>query len=245
MIDWTKVEEKKKSFNRNLWRVILFAAIVLAIVAVRLSGLGDYLTFQSLKQNADILYGAVHADYLSSVAVFVGIYVLVTGLSLPGAAVMTLAAGFLFGTLAGALYANAGATLGATLAFLVSRYLAGGWLQKRYGEKLAGFNRELERNGYRYLLTLRLIALFPFFLINILAGLTNVPLRTFFWTTAVGIIPGDLVYTFAGSRLKQIENPRDIFSPQVLLAFALLALLPLLPVIIKKLRKSRGGNRAA
>jgi len=217
-------------------KILLLMVIVGIIAGIRVSGLGDYLTFENLKQNRESLHNVVNENYLFSVFLYIVIYILVTGLSLPGAATMTLAGGFLFGTILAALYVNIGATTGATLAFLVSRYLLGNWIQGKYRDKLQKFNREIEANGYRYLLTLRLIALFPFYLINIMAGVTTTPIKTFVWTTSVGIFPGSLVYAFAGSRLNVIESPRDIFSPQILLAFALLALLPLLPMVIKKLR---------
>lgn len=206
------------------------------IVGIRVSSLGDYLTFENLKQNREYLHNVVDKNYLLSVFLYIVVYIIVAGLSLPGAATMTLAGGFLFGTILAALYVNVGATTGATLAFLVSRYLLGNWIQGKYHDRLQKFNREIEVNGYRYLLTLRLIALFPFYLINIMAGVTTTPIKTFIWTTSVGIFPGSLVYAFAGSRLNYIESPKDIFSPQILLAFALLALLPLLPMVIKKLK---------
>ena len=217
-------------------KILLLVVIVGILVGIRVSSLGDYLTFENLKQNREYLHNVVDKNYLLSVFLYIVVYIIVAGLSLPGAATMTLAGGFLFGTILAALYVNVGATTGATLAFLVSRYLLGNWIQGKYHDRLQKFNREIEVNGYRYLLTLRLIALFPFYLINIMAGVTTTPIKTFIWTTSVGIFPGSLVYAFAGSRLNYIESPKDIFSPQILLAFALLALLPLLPMVIKKLK---------
>lgn len=219
-----------------LKKILLFVIIISIIVGIRVSGLGDYLTFENLKQNREHLHIFVSEHYVFSVFLYIIIYIVVTGLSLPGATTMTLAGGFLFGTILAAIYVNICATAGAILAFLVSRYLLGTWIQNKYSDKLEKFNRETELNGYRYLLTLRLIALFPFYLINILAGVTKIPLKTFIWTTSLGIFPGSLVYAFAGSRLNFIESPKDIFSPQILLAFVLLALLPLLPEALKKLR---------
>lgn len=217
-------------------KILLLVIIVGIIVGISISGLGDYLTFVNLKENRGYLHDIVDKNYLLSVILFIVIYIVVVGLSIPVASIVTLGGGFLFGTILTTIYVNIGATIGATIAFLVSRYLLGNWIQARYHNKLQKFNREIEVNGYRYLLTLRLIALFPFYLINIMAGVTKTPIRTYIWTTSVGIIPGTLVYAFAGSRLNLIESPKDIFSTQILLAFALLALLPLLPMVIKKLK---------
>jgi uncharacterized membrane protein YdjX (TVP38/TMEM64 family) len=153
--------------------------------------------------------------------------------------VLTLSGGFLFGALLGTLYVNAGATTGATLAFLFCRYAAGDWIQEKYLDKLITFNRELSENGYRYLLALRLIPLFPFFLINAGAGLTKIPLRTFVWTTSLGILPGSFVYAFAGKQLGSIESMGDIFSTEILIAFSLLALLVLVPVVVKYSKRKR------
>jgi len=210
----------------------VLAIVVAAIVALRLGGLGDEITLANLKQNAARLDDFVARNYLRSVTGYLVLYIVVTGLSLPGATVLTLAGGFLFGVLWAALYVNVGATLGATLAFLFARYLAGQWLQIKYADKLRRFNEELARNGFSYLLTLRFIAIFPFWLVNLFAGLTAIPLRTFVWTTSVGILPGSLVYAYAGRQLAALESASDIFTTRILIAFVLLAILALVPTII-------------
>jgi uncharacterized membrane protein YdjX (TVP38/TMEM64 family) len=157
-------------------------------------------------------------------------------LSIPGAVIFSLAAGFLFGFW-GVLYVNIGATIGAIIAFLVARYLIGDWLQKRYANRLASFNREIEENGYNYLLMLRLIPVFPFFLVNIFAGITRIPLLTYAWTTIVGIAPASFVFIYAGCQLGNIDKPGDILTWQILLVFVLFGLLALIPVFLKKLMK--------
>jgi uncharacterized membrane protein YdjX (TVP38/TMEM64 family) len=145
----------------------------------------------------------------------------------------------LFGTFLGAVYANIGATLGAIGAFLLVRYSFGAALQRKYAQQLVRFNKAMHEEGMSYLLSVHFIAVIPFFLVNILAGLTQVPLWTFIWTTSVGIFPGSLVYAFAGQQLNTIENVRDIFSLKLLLAFLLLAMLAALPILIKKYKKMR------
>lgn len=215
---------------------ILLAILIAIILLIRYSGIGDYITFENLRRNKLILRDFVKNSFLASIFVFAVVYTLSSALSVPGAAVLTLAGGFLFGTTLAVLCVNIGATTGATLAFLSSRYLLGRLVQNRYSNQLRRFNEELSRNGYLYLLAVRLIPVFPFFLINFFAGLTRIPLRTFVWTTAVGIIPGSFVYTFAGSQLNTIKSAHDILSRKVLSAFLLLALFTLFPIIMKKIQ---------
>ncbi len=219
------------------WKKIALASAALAVLAVlRLSSAGELISFENLQANRDRLLAFVDAHYAFSALAYIAVYVAAVALSVPGAAVLTLAGGFAFGAVAGTLLVNVGATAGAALVFLAARYLLGDWVQKRYGERLAAFNAEVERNGARYLLTLRLIPLFPFFLINLLAGLTTVRFTTFVWTTAAGIIPGSFVYAYAGSRLSVIDSPGDIVSWKVLSALVLLGALALVPVAREKLR---------
>jgi uncharacterized membrane protein YdjX (TVP38/TMEM64 family) len=225
--------------KRHWKKIAILAALVAAVVAVRLAGLDDYLSFEALKSNRDELKTYVDAHLGSMAAAFVGFYAVSVTLSAPWAWLLTIAGGFLFGAVGGTVLVNAGATAGATGAFLSARYVLGGWIQERWGEKLSAFNDEIARNGTSYLFTLRLIPVFPFFLVNFLVGLTRVPLGTFVWTTAVGIIPGSFVYAYAGSRLVTLESPGDIVSPGILLALALLGLLAALPAIVEKLKKRK------
>ena len=225
----------------NIWKhknkIILLLLIITVIILIRGMGWHRHLTFENLKGNKDYLQQIVTRYYALSAVIFILLYIIVTGLSVPGATILTLSGGFLFGAIFGTIYVNIGATTGATLAFLFSRYLIGDWVQKRHMEKLARFNKELEVNGYGYLLTLRFIPLFPFFLINIFAGLTKISLKTFIWTTSVGILPGSFVYAFAGSQLTHIESPKDILSGKIILAFVLLGIFAILPVIIGHIRR--------
>jgi uncharacterized membrane protein YdjX (TVP38/TMEM64 family) len=217
-------------------QIILLAILVAVILFVRLSGASGYLTLENLKKNKELLQHFIEARYFFAVVTYIVVYILTVTFSIPGATVLTLAGGFLFGLLPAIIYANVGATIGATLGFLFARYILGNSIQEKYAPQLERFNRELDENGHLYLLTLRLIPAFPFFLINLLAGLTKVSLKTFFWTTMVGILPGSLVYSFAGSQLNTIESVEDIFSGSIIAAFLALALFALLPVILKKLR---------
>ena len=220
-------------------KLILFVALVVGVAALRFSMIGELLTLDNVRRSRDLLASTARDHPLVSALSYIASYVLVAGLSIPGAALLTMAGGVVFGTIAAAVYVNIGATLGATLAFLVARYLAGEWVQAKYRDKLEGFNRDLERNASSYLLGLRLAPVFPFFLINILSGLTRVPLGTFVWTTAVGIIPGSLLYSYAGRQLGSINSVQEVFSWRVIVAFCGLALFALLPAVIDRLRRKR------
>jgi len=140
----------------------------------------------------------------------------------------------------GTLYVNIGATVGAILAFLVARYLFHDVIQNKFGTRLEKINTELEARGFNYLLFLRLVPVFPFFLINLGAGLTKLPLRTFFFGTMIGIIPGSFVYCNAGASLAAINSMSEVVSPRVLGSFALLGIFALVPVLYQKFKRRRG-----
>lgn len=222
---------------------ILIALVATSFIALFFYlDLGRFLTVQALKTNRQLLLDYYAAHTLATVAGFMAIYIIQTALSLPGAAVLSLAAGAIFGPIMGTVYANIAATLGATLAFLVTRYLLRDAVLNRFGSKLEGMNRELKERGFSYLLFLRLVPLFPFFLINLAAGLTRLPLRTFFFGTMLGIIPGGFVYVNAGASLAAIDSLSGIASPRVLGSFALLGLFALVPVLYHRFTSQKGAE---
>ena len=218
-------------------RLLVVTAVVLGVAAFFVYDLDRYVTLAALKANKDALRSFTENHYAGTVVVFVIAYCLQTALSLPGAAIFTLAGGFLFGTVLGTLYVNVGATSGAVLAFLTARYLFRDGVERRFGKKLDAIQRGFHRNAFNYLLTLRLIPLFPFFLVNLAAGITRIRLATYVVATAIGIIPASIVYANAGSQLGRIESLTDIASPEVLGAFALLGALALVPVAYQRLRR--------
>ncbi|HEY3308169.1 MAG TPA: TVP38/TMEM64 family protein [Desulfuromonadaceae bacterium] len=218
--------------NSNKFILLAFAAAAIGLFFYL--DLTHLLTLAALKENRQTLLDYYASHKLAMVAGFMGIYILQTALSLPGAAILSLAAGVIFGPVLGTLYAVCGASIGAVLAFLVSRYLLQDLVLKRFGHRLDGINRELERQGLGYLLFLRLVPLFPFFLINLAAGVTRLPLRTFIIGTFIGIIPGGFVYVNAGASLATITSLREITSPRVLVSFTLLGLFSLLPALYNK-----------
>ena len=217
-------------------KIIIAIAGTIAVFLFFYLDLQRFLTLSALKANRQTLLDYYVAHKLIMVAGFMTIYIVQTALSLPGAAILSLAAGAIFGSIMGTVYANIAATIGATLAFLVTRYLLRDVVLNKFGSKLEGMNRELEERGFGYLLFLRLVPLFPFFLINLAAGLTRLPLRTFFFGTMLGIIPGGFVYVNAGASLATIDSLSGIASPRVLGSFALLGLFALVPVLYNKFK---------
>ncbi len=226
----------------NSKKVILLCIAALAVGLFFWFDLGRFLTLESLKTNRQTLLDFYATHTVAMIAAFMAVYIIQTALSLPGAAILSLAAGAIFGSIMGTIYAVAAASIGATLAFLVTRYLLRDLVLAKFGSRLEGMNRELEQRGFNYLLFLRLVPLFPFFLINLAAGLTRLPLRTFTLGTLLGIIPGGFVFVNAGASLATITSLSDIASPRVLGSFALLGLFALIPVLYGKLAANKNNR---
>jgi uncharacterized membrane protein YdjX (TVP38/TMEM64 family) len=220
----------------NIKKFIIALAGIVAVSLFFSFDLHRFLTLAALKTNRQALLEYYDAHKLIMTAGFMAIYIVQTALSLPGAAVLSLAAGAIFGSIAGTVYANIAATIGATLAFLVTRYLLRDAVLNKFGTKLEGMNRELETRGFNYLLFLRLVPVFPFFLINLAAGLTRLPLRTFIIGTMLGIIPGGFIYVNAGASLATIDSLSGIASIRVIGSFALLGLFALIPALYNKFK---------
>ncbi|MEQ8771769.1 MAG: FAD-dependent oxidoreductase [Erythrobacter sp.] len=220
------------------------AALVIAYFAF---DLGDYLTLEGIKRVA----GRVDAFYADNPALVIGgfflVYVAVTAASLPGAAVMTLAAGALFGLVLGSLVASFASTLGATLAFLASRYVLRDWVEARFGRRLKGVNEGLERDGAFYLFTIRMIPLFPFFVVNLVMGLTRIRTWTFAWVSQVGMLLGTIAYVNAGTQLARIESASGLLSPGLIASFVVLGFVPWIGKgvvgFIRRRRVYRGFSR--
>ena len=209
-------------------RLLILAVLLAAIALFFALDLGQYLTLEAFKARQAEIEAWRAANPWQAAGAFFAVYVVVTALSLPGAAVMTLAVGAVFGLLWGTLLVSFASTIGATLAFLVSRFLLRDWVQARFGERLRAVNAGVEKDGAFYLFTLRLVPLFPFFVINLVMGLTPMRARTFYWVSQLGMLAGTVVYVNAGTQLAQIDSPAGILSPQLLGAFVLLGVFPLL-----------------
>lgn len=230
----TPVANQRESSSSNLGKISIAVGIALALGAFFYFDLGRFLSLAALKENRDGLLAFTEANFSAAVGIFILAYAIVTGLSLPGAVILTLAGGFLFGAVGATLCVNVGATTGATLAFLTARYLLRDTVEHKFGKWLGPFQEGFAKNGFSYLLTLRLIPLFPFFVVNLVSGLTRMNLGTYVAATAIGIIPGSFVYAYAGRQLGTINSLKEIASPNVIMAFVLLGFLALVPVVYKK-----------
>lgn len=210
-------------------RRILLLVVLLGLAGLFFSqGLDSYLTLEYIKSQQQYITGLVHNSPLESASFFVLIYIVVTALSLPGALIMTLAAGAMFGMMWGTALVSIASTVGATLAMLASRYLLRESVQSRFNSQLEKFNQGIDEEGAFYLFTLRLVPVAPFFIINLVMGLTRISVPVFFFVSQVGMFAGTLVYVNAGTQLAEIDSLAGILSLQLIAAFALLGILPLL-----------------
>ncbi len=212
----------------NTMRWLLLLMIGLVFFGFFWFDLGNFLSLASIKEIQAQFNGFIKSHFLLTITVFFAIYVLVTGLSLPGAALLTLLAGSLFGLLWGTVIVSFASTIGASLAFLIARFLFREQVQMRFADKLQSINQGIEKEGKNYLFTLRLIPIFPFFVINLVMGLTPIKLWPFFWVSQMGMLPGTLVYVNAGTALANIDSLQGIVSFQLLASFALLGCFPYL-----------------
>ncbi|MEJ2042708.1 MAG: TVP38/TMEM64 family protein [Reinekea sp.] len=222
-------------------RLVLLGIILLAIGAFFLFDLNQYLTLEQLKARQEDL--GVYRDshpVLASV-IYMLIYIGIAALSLPGATLMTLTGGAIFGLVWGTAVADISATLGASIAFLNSRFLFGKWVQNKFGQQIETINQGIDKDGAFYLLSLRLVPAVPFFVINVVMGLTRLRLWTFTWVSAIGMIGGAAVYANAGTQLAQINTISDIASVQLFISFALLGLFP---ISVRKLLEWVKNRRA-
>ncbi len=220
-------------------KIVLLSVIGVVVALFFVFDLGQYLSLESLKSNRDYLRAFYDANAVAMVAAFIGVYIVTVALSLPGATILTLCAGAIFGSVAGTLVVNVGATIGATLAFLAARFLLRDWVETKFGAKLKPFNDGFSKNAINYMLFLTLVPLFPFFLINLVSGLTQIRLPVYFFGTMFGILPGTFVYANAGSNLASINQLSDIASVEVLGAFALLGLFALIPTFYKFIKSRK------
>ncbi|MCG8382226.1 MAG: FAD-dependent oxidoreductase [Gammaproteobacteria bacterium] len=201
--------------------------------------LGQYLTLDYIKSQQESLQTYYQAHPLQTLAIYFIVYVIITGVSLPGAAVMTLAGGAVFGTFTGLILVSFASTIGATIAFLASRYILRDSVQNKFRDKLKTINEGVEKEGAFYLFTLRLVPIFPFFLINLLMGLMPIRVITFFLVSQIGMLPGTLVYVNAGTQLAKIESLSGILSPALIASFVLLGFFPLMAKKLVSLIQSR------
>jgi uncharacterized membrane protein YdjX (TVP38/TMEM64 family) len=216
----------------KLKKIIILIVIAALIVAVRVFHLDQYLTLSYLKGSLDKLKALYENHTLAVLAGYFIVYVLTTSLSIPGASPLSIAGGALFGFWVTTLVVSFASTIGATLACFVSRFLLRDWIQNKFGDRIAKVNEGIEKEGAFYLFTLRLIPIFPFWMINLLMGLTKMSLFKFYWVSQIGMLPGTMVYVNAGKELAKIESIRGILSPSLIISFALIGIFP---ITVKKL----------
>lgn len=207
-------------------KAILVFVLLGAIAAYFVFDLGQTLSLENFKASQAEIVAAKDANPVLYIAGFFILYVAVTGLSIPGAAIMTLVAGALFGVLLGTIIVSFASTLGATLAFLSARFVLRDWVQGKFGERLRAIDDGLEKDGAFYLFTLRLIPVFPFFVINLLMGLTRIKTPTFFWVSQLGMLPATMVFVNAGTQISRIDSTAGLLSPTLIASFVALALFP-------------------
>jgi pyruvate/2-oxoglutarate dehydrogenase complex dihydrolipoamide dehydrogenase (E3) component/uncharacterized membrane protein YdjX (TVP38/TMEM64 family) len=225
--------------RRAVW-IGLAAFVLLTVVLYRQFDVGQWLTLDALKASRDALIARYEARPLATLASYFVIYVLATALSLPGAVILTLAGGALFGLGVGLVVVSFASSLGALLAFLAARYLLRDRLQARFGAQLAPINEGIRRDGTFYLLTLRLVPVFPFVVINLLAGLAPISAARFYIVSQIGMLVGTAVYVNAGTQLAGIQTPADVLSPALLGSFVLLGVFPLIAkFVVDALRRRK------
>ncbi len=222
---------------------IAVVLIILCLAAVFVVfDLDRYITLAYIRQSQQYFADLYERSPVAVIAAYMGVYVAVTALSLPGAAVMTLAGGALFGFAVGTIAVSFASTVGAAIACFVARFVLRNWVRKKIGPRFEKLNRGVEREGAFYLFTLRLVPLFPFWTINIAMGLTKMPMLTFYWVSQLGMLPGTMVYVNAGKELANIDSPADVMSPGLLVSFALLGIFPLLVKKTVAFYRARTGS---
>jgi len=226
-------------------RLLPIFVIIAAISAFFYFDLGHYLSFSALAEHRHELASYVEANALQASLVYMGLYIAVVAFSLPGGMMMTLSGGFLFGTLWGAAMAVTGATLGATILFLIAKTSLGDFLLAKAGDTIKKLQAGFEEDAWSYMFILRVVPIFPFFLVNLAPAFLGVPLRVYVVATLIGIIPGTFVYALAGSGLGQVFDQGGSFSaasimtPTMIGAFVGLGVLALVPVLYKRLKQKK------
>lgn len=220
-------------------KIILILVAVVIIAAFFLFDLGRFLNLETLKEQKATLLTYYEQNTFTTILIYFIAYVLMAAFSLPGAAIMTLAGGAIFGLLNGTIIVSFASTIGATLAFLISRTLFHEQVEKRFKATLDKINRGIEEEGGLYLFTLRLVPVFPFFVINLVMGLTAIKPLLFYWVSQLGMLPGTLVYVNAGTQLASVESLSDIVSPGLIASFVLLGLFPLIAKHIVRFIKAK------
>lgn len=238
-----KKAEAKTAVGGGGWIKFAIAAVFISAIAAFFAlGGQKYLNLETIKANRDALLQFTDAHFVASLAIALAVYVAATAFSLPGALLLSLTMGFVFGRWVGTALVVVAATVGATIVFLAARYLFADWARKRMGALGEKINAGFTENAFNYMLFLRLVPLFPFFLVNLAPAVTSIPLRTFVLATLIGILPGSFVFVNLGETLGRIDSLKGLVSWQVLGAFALLGVFALIPILLKIFKSKRVKN---
>lgn len=221
-------------------RIALLGLIIFLIFIFFYLGLGQYTNLDYLKTQQIKITDYNNSHPFKTTLVFFLTYITITAISIPGATIITLASGVIFGLIKGTVLVSFASTIGATLAFLTSRFLFRDALQNKFSDKLHMINQGIDKDGIFYLFALRLVPIFPFFMVNLIMGLTPIKASSFFFISQLGMLAGTIVYVYAGTKLADIESLKDILSPELIFSFALLGLLPITAKkIVDTIRKKR------
>ena len=224
-------------------KISLLALLAVLVGFIYFFDLQSYLDLAVLKEKRATLDNMIGENFWLASAAYFAIYVAATALSLPGATLITIGAGALFGVVWGTVMVSFASTIGATLAFLMARFLLRDWIQNKFSKVLKPINDGIAREGGLYLLSLRLVPIFPFFMINVVMGLTPIRSSLFFLISQIGMLPGTIVYVNAGTQLSKIQSVGDIASPTLLASFALLGVFPLVAKKVMQLVRARKTNQ--
>lgn len=230
---------EKLYMNSGTKKALLISCVAMILVFIAWHyGLHTYFSLSSLQANRAYLEEMVQRNYLHAVLIFMAIYAAVISLGMPGVPPLTMIGGFLFGFLPAVVYATISATIGTTISFLLIKYVLANVIRGKYAQKLDRFNEKIASHGAAsYLLTMQLMGIIPYFVINVLAALANVSTVTFMWTTLVGSVPILFVYAFAGRQLGMVESVGDIFSPSIIALLAVLVLVAMMPLFLRFSRR--------
>ncbi len=230
--------------NKQKWvRVALFAVLVIGILTAVYFG-QNYISFEKIQESRDQISSSYENNRILFITGYFLLYILSVVFAMPGAAILTMLAGAVFGLVMGVVIVSFASSIGALLSFLAARYLFRGWVEAKFGEKLQTIHQGLEREGAFYLFTMRLIPIFPYFIINPVFGLTRIRAWTFYWVSQVGMFAGTVVFVNAGTQLAQIDSARDVVSFRLLGSFALIGIFPLVvKKLIHQLRHAKGPEK--
>jgi len=224
---------KKQAFGALLF--------IITIILIKNFGISHYLSLDYLHTNTNHLHEIIEKNYCNAIGIYLLSYIAACALSIPGSTFFLTASGFLFGTIVGFFLAVIGATIGGLMLYLSSRYMIGSWVQQYFKVQLTKFNNEISHHGFFYLLMVRLIGILPFFVVNVLSGITLIPPFTFVWTTCVGMMPFALTYAFIGSQLAHMKTLTYTGSPAIITALSIFFIfkIVLVPLFYKKIKHRR------